>query len=56
MLLFRSTNRMTDDQIQKEREKIIQQMNDGPVVIINCGLEFVGPLPGDSKDVEVKKQ
>lgn len=56
MFLFRSTNRMTDDQIKKEREKIIQQMNDGQVVIINCGLEFIGSLPGDSKNVEVKRQ
>lgn len=55
MLLFRSTNRMTDDQIKEEREKIIQQMNDGPAVIINCGLEFVGQVPGDSKNVEVKR-
>ena len=56
MFLFQSKNRMTDDQVEREREKIIQQMNDGPVVIINGELEFVGSLPGDPKDVEVKKQ
>ena len=56
MLVIKCINHYSNDTLEAERKKIKDQIEDGGVLILDSGFDFVGVIPDSEVDAEVVKK
>jgi len=56
MLVIKSVNYCPKDFLEAERKRIKNQIEDGGVLLLNGGFDFVGVIPDSEPDAEVVKK
>ena len=56
MLVIKSENNYSNDTLEAERKRIKNQIEDGGVLLLNGGFDFVGVIPDSEPDAEVVKK
>lgn len=56
MLVIKSVNHCLNDALETERKRIKDQLEDGGVLLLDGGFDFVGFIPDSEVDAEVVKK